>query len=445
METKPYSLQSPEQIAKDYGGNKQRIAEAMQMGIIDPTAGTMAGMFIDRMRMAQQQEMAPQQTVAQQVFAPPAPPMGAAPIPAGLGATPEAAAMAAAAPQMMAPPPPPMGAPGMAAGGLTTLPLPDAMFDEPDVGGYASGGLVAFSNGGGAVDPNAPAATTPTEEEEDPNNPDIRVQGRAKTFVPDLDFSDPTELGGYFADLSGNVDLFNQFSPYRTQAAQEFTDYLRSQLAPEARRERQQQDMWSMLGQLGARMASTPGSLLQALGAGIGEAVPATAAAARERRAEERQLRESILGEERTGNREQMERFAVAREMLGNFNSLNEARKNRAFESLYRTLDRGLQRELGLEEIAAGIRTTGMQVGSQNLATSLRLLSEREARRQEQELAAHRTFAELTAPGTNAGTAYRSMTEAEQKNYRDTFMRNFGANTLGGAPPPPPGAVRPRS
>lgn len=430
METKPYSLQSPEQIAKDYGGNKQRIAEAMQMGIIDPTAGTMAGMFIDRMRMAQQQEMAPQQTVAQQVFAPPAPPMGAMP-PAGLGATPQAAAMAAAAPQMMAPPPPPMGAPGMAAGGLTTLPLPDAMFDEPDVGGYASGGLVAFQTGG-AVDDEYPSE-------------DTVVTGRAKTFVPDLDFSDPTELGGYFADLGGNVDLFNRFSPYRTQAAQEFTDYLRSQLAPEARRERQQQDMWSMLGQLGARMASTPGSLLQALGAGIGEAVPATAAAARERRAEERQLRESILGEERTGNREQMERFAVAREMLGNFNSLNEARKNRAFESLYRTLDRGLQRELGLEEIAAGIRTTGMQVGSQNLATSLRLLSEREARRQEQELAANRTFAELTAPGTNAGTAYRSMTEAEQKNYRDTFMRDFGANTLGGAPPPPPGAVRPRS
>ena len=430
METKPYSLQSPEQIAKDYGGNKQRIAEAMQMGIIDPTAGTMAGMFIDRMRAAQQQEMAPQPTVAQQVFAPPAPPMGAAPIPAGLGATPEAAAMAAAAPQMMAPPPPPMGAPGMAAGGLTTLPLPDAMFDEPDVGGYASGGLVAFAAGtpDGVVDPNAPAATTPTEEEEDPNNPDIRVQGRAKTFVPDLDFSDPTELGGYSADLGGNVDLFNRFSPYRTQAAQEFTDYLRSQLAPEARRERQQQDMWSTLGQIGARMASTPGSLLQALGAGIGEAVPATAAAARERRAEERQLRESILGEERTGNREQMERFAVAREMLGNFNSLDEARKNRAFESLYRTLDRRLQRELGLEEIAAGIRTTGMQVGSQNLATRLGLLSDREAREQERKLAGARAWADASAPGTPLYGQLLGMAAEDREEARRNYIRSFDLN-----------------
>ena len=61
METKPYNLQSPEQIAKDYGGNKQKIAEGMQMGIIDPTAGTLAGMFIDRMRSAAQQEQAPRQ------------------------------------------------------------------------------------------------------------------------------------------------------------------------------------------------------------------------------------------------------------------------------------------------------------------------------------------------------------------------------------------------
>lgn len=175
METKPYSIQSPEQIAKDYGGNKQKIAEAMQMGVVDPTAGTLAGMFIDRMRSAAQAEQAPQQTVAQQVFTPPAPPapmggVGAPPpippqgAPAGLGATPEAAQM----PQIPAPemPVPEMGAPemaapeeeapmGMAGGGLTTLPLPDAMFDEPDNGSYADGGIVAFAKGGPLTDEEA--------------------------------------------------------------------------------------------------------------------------------------------------------------------------------------------------------------------------------------------------------------------------------------------------
>jgi hypothetical protein len=166
MESKPYTIQSPEQIAKDYGGNKQKIAEAMQMGIVDPTAGTMAGMFIDRMRSAAQTEQAPQQTVAQQVFAPPAPPTGGIGMPApqgappqgappaGLGGTPEAAQMQApmpemGAPEMPAPEMPTEEAPmEMAEGGLASLPIPDTMFDEPNNGGYADGGVIAFAGGG---------------------------------------------------------------------------------------------------------------------------------------------------------------------------------------------------------------------------------------------------------------------------------------------------------
>lgn len=146
---KPFSIQSPEDVAKEYAGNKQRIAEAMQLGIVDPTAGVLAGMFIDRMRGAQMQEGANPPTVAQQVMggAPPAPPVPLPPA-GGLGATPPAAPPMA--PQMGMAPPMPEGAPmPMAEGGLVGIPIPDAMFDEPDNGGYAGGGLVAFSNGGG--------------------------------------------------------------------------------------------------------------------------------------------------------------------------------------------------------------------------------------------------------------------------------------------------------
>lgn len=158
--SKPFSIQSPESIAKEYGGNKQRIAQAAQLGIVDPTAAVMAGMFIDRMRSAQMEEGAQKPTVAQQVMggapaSPPVPPSG------GLGATPQAAPPMA--PQQ--PAPPPQGAPmGMAdggsiyaapytQGGLDSLPLPDTMFDESSNGGfdegYAGGGLVAFADGGG--------------------------------------------------------------------------------------------------------------------------------------------------------------------------------------------------------------------------------------------------------------------------------------------------------
>lgn len=175
METKPFSMQSPESIAKEYSGNKQKIAQAMQMGIVDPTAGTLAGMFIDRMRSAQMQEQGPPQTVAQQVFAPPqpampqgapppgagAPPMGGMPPRPPMGGMPPAPPMgpppgAGAPPMGGMPPAPPMGPPpgagapppmGLAGGGLAALPIPDAMFEEPTNGGYANGGIVAFAGG----------------------------------------------------------------------------------------------------------------------------------------------------------------------------------------------------------------------------------------------------------------------------------------------------------
>ena len=157
MDSKPFSLQSPEHIAKEYGGNKQKIASAASMGLIDPTSAVMAGMFIDRMRSAQIQEQGAPQTVAEQVFAPPAPvapPQGgglAALAPAASGApAPPMGAPPMGAPPMGAPPmgAPPMGQPpGMAEGGLLSVPIPDAMFDEPDNGGYAGGGIVAFAAG----------------------------------------------------------------------------------------------------------------------------------------------------------------------------------------------------------------------------------------------------------------------------------------------------------
>jgi hypothetical protein len=121
----PYELQSPKDIAMEYGGNKQKIAQAAQMGMIDPTSAVLAGMFIDKMRMAQQEEMAPQSTVAQDVMA--APQMAA-----GLGATPQAA-MAPQMPQQM-----PTEA------GVAALPVPEDMVADA----YAGGGIVAFANGG---------------------------------------------------------------------------------------------------------------------------------------------------------------------------------------------------------------------------------------------------------------------------------------------------------
>jgi hypothetical protein len=159
---KPFSIQAPEDIAKEYAGNKQKIAQAAQMGTIDPTAAVLAGMFIDRMRSAQVMEGAQQPTVAQQVLGG-VPPQGAGAPPPPMGAPMAPPMGAPMAPPPMAPPPQDMGmAPpppemdmvpqGMADGGLAMLPVPDTMFDEPTNGGfddgYAGGGMVAFAPGG---------------------------------------------------------------------------------------------------------------------------------------------------------------------------------------------------------------------------------------------------------------------------------------------------------
>ena len=152
METKRFSMGSPEAIAKFYGGDKQKILQALQSGALavfapppfDQTVALAAGNYIDRTRLAQMQP--PQSTVAQQVMGgvPQAP--GAVP-PGGLGMTPSAAPPMAPG---MAPPmaPPPQEAPmGMAGGGLSDLPIPDTMFDENRNGGYAGGGIIAFGAG----------------------------------------------------------------------------------------------------------------------------------------------------------------------------------------------------------------------------------------------------------------------------------------------------------
>ena len=249
METKPFSMQSPEQVAKDYGGNKQKIAEAMQMGVLDPTVGTLAGMFIDRMRSAAQQEAAPQQTVAQQTFAPPAPPqapMGAPPAPpAGLGATPQAAAMPPMGPppEMGAPPPPPqdMGMPapegempmmaegGMvstyAGGGLSDVPVPDGMFDEPSNGGfddgYAGGGLVAFAAGG------APRETAGQRQER-----------LIRAAIPGAIVTSRQRSAAKNAQVGGNpnsyhlTDQARDFVPPPGMSLTEFGDKIKSILGP---------------------------------------------------------------------------------------------------------------------------------------------------------------------------------------------------------------------
>jgi len=163
--SKPFGIQSPEQIAKDYGGNKQKIAEAMQLGIVDPTIGTLAGMFIDRMAAGAAQGQAPQSTVAAQVFNPQTPPaqapggVGPGAPPMGMGPPPPDMGMGMGAPPPdmgmgMGAPPPDMGMGAPPPDMPMPPPSPEAM--QPMGPGMADGGMVAFRSGG-------PSSYGPTE------------------------------------------------------------------------------------------------------------------------------------------------------------------------------------------------------------------------------------------------------------------------------------------
>jgi hypothetical protein len=377
METKPYNLQSPEQIAKDYGGNKQKIAMAMQMGIIDPTAGTLAGMFIDRMRSAAQTEQTPQQTVAQQTFAPPAPPAPPMGAPAGLGATPQAAAM----PPMNATPPmgaaPPQDMPMMAmggmvppyasGGGLSDMPLPDGMFDEPSNGGfgdgYAGGGMVAFAGSGLVKDKNKPkgiaallanpdevveadeevikskgTTTDVLDEAAVENTGDIGVSKRkvappVVTTLPGTDYAVPSEMYGRSADPFSNFDKLSEMAPRNIKRAEQLQAYLDANLDPETQKTRAKDDFMAAIGMLGAKMASTPGSLLQSFSAGAAEAIPQLSASAKERKAAEREAINTLVAEERTGNKELLDRADAAYDMSKDYGTFAEAMKDRDFKA----------------------------------------------------------------------------------------------------------------
>ena len=118
MSSKPYIITEPAEVAKRYGNDKEKIQQAAMLGMVDPTAAVMAGMYIDRVERDAQaaRARANKSTVAQDTF----PQIAMAP-------------QAAMAPQM---------APTEA--GVAALPVPDDMVPDE----YAGGGIVAFSNGG---------------------------------------------------------------------------------------------------------------------------------------------------------------------------------------------------------------------------------------------------------------------------------------------------------
>jgi hypothetical protein len=412
----------------------------MQMGLIDPTAGTMAGMFIDRMRSAAQQEAAPQQSVAQQTFAPPMP----AALPAGLGATPQAAAM----PPMNAMPPmgaapaqemPMMAMGGMvppyaSGGGLSDMPLPDGMFDEPSNGGYgdgyAGGGIVAFLEGGPVKDKDPKDVNGDgvvngddilvTAQKDDENLSALMKRGMMFGSIP-------SGYGGYDDTLGGNLDTINQEAPREDKRYQQYQSYLDKMLDPEERKKSKKEDMWMALGQIGARMATTPGSLLQAAGAGIGEALPGIAAAAKERRGEERAVIKDMMDQERIGNKEVMERANMALDMLKGYNVNEKSFQDQNFTNVLTRL--GFDTDIVKANImaGAGIREAIIGADASRFGTSEGLKAEK-IRAASDLTTAVNNF--LASPQGLAGITAARKAKIPDADYISSVRRSLGGGTV---------------
>lgn len=341
------------EVAEKYGGNKQKIAQAAALGALGPEGPLLAvtaGMYIDRMRAAQMQEQAPQQTVAEQVLAPPAPvppqmPQG------GLGAPGMAPPLPQGAPPMGAPPAPapaqpPMGMaeggflPPYASGGLTDLPLPDGMFDEPGNGGfsdgYAGGGLVAFASAG------------PVEEEEEYSGEIVvNAPRKPKSLGPISMFDLPESIFGFNSDAFTNIDLIKELAPQETKQSKRLSEYYEKSLDPAEQAKRKKEDMWMTLGQIGARMAQTPGSFLQAASAGIGEALPGAREANKERRTEQRDAIKMLAAQEAQTNKGRSEMANAAIAMQEKYGTLALALQDNAFKDKWAKMDDATKRFLG--------------------------------------------------------------------------------------------------
>jgi hypothetical protein len=146
------------------------------------------------------------------------------------------------------------------------------MFDEPDNGGYAGGGIVAFAESG-------------------------------LTSQPDYNQILRDNMAYYRDPQNYMRDIDAAYQPKR-EYAERANQFNKDLLSEEGQKKRRGEDINSFLMQFGAKLASTPGSLLTAAGRAGAETLPALQEATKERRAEVRDSLKQLAADENMTNAE---------------------------------------------------------------------------------------------------------------------------------------------
>lgn len=316
------NMMSPQEIATKYGGDKRKIAQAVQNGLLDPTAAAMAGMLIDRIRAAAAQEQQPQTTVAEDA-------LGGRPMP--------------------------YERPEVPSGGVAALPVDESMYN------MAGGGIVAFAGEDGSeVDLNA--ITSQINKESGRGGEDNL--GRAREYV-DL-----------YRQLYGDVR--------RGPASEELTRYLEG-YGPRAQELASKQRAATGLA-MAAELLGTRGGLSKALSAAGKVGAPGLQKAVEmEYAAKEKALRDRA-GLEEKGRLEELEAIKGGMGLYGREQErLASADKTTDFMRRYNLMLPDVMRQIGTDNpedprvkaatvkaVDASIGMAGQRVGVQQQGVDVR-------------------------------------------------------------------------
>jgi hypothetical protein len=158
-------------------------------------------------------------------------------------------------------------------GGLANAPIPDDMFQETDNPQLAGGGLVAFAEGGDT----------------------LQSDFDAEFGAPSAQ-AGPTYYGYSASNPLANADTYTRlFGRPETKYTDAYEKELLAERTPEARKKARQTDLGYALMAMGQKIAETRGGLLQGIPAGFGAAAPILMQSAKERKAEEREIRKGLL------------------------------------------------------------------------------------------------------------------------------------------------------
>jgi hypothetical protein len=137
------------------------------------------------------------------------------------------------------------------------------------------------------------------------------------------------EMARYGRTLTGVRPMIASMFTPKTEASQAFSEFTQQEMTPEALARRRKEDMWMALGQAGARIAQTPGTLLQAIGAGVGEAIPMARESAKERRAELFEMYKARAMQEGLNNKQASEVAKMETDAAMNIEQTRESRATR--------------------------------------------------------------------------------------------------------------------